>query len=268
MRLYALLAALGSCCACAPVIPLDGPDVARGPSNGPVADAAPREAAVVSDASGGDAVPDVYVVTAPPPACTLGDPQACYGGPELTAGVGTCHRGVRECLPTRVWSVCRGEVRPEPERCDGLDNDCDGVVDNGIDVQTDPRNCGGCGRACEAPYLYCARGVCQRDPPRPADAGPACLPTEQACGGTCVPLDDVTHCGDCTTVCYGAIPALRQHNTCTAGRCGIACDPGFGDCDGDPSNGCETNLQRSSANCGACGHACGPSQLCLVGECR
>jgi hypothetical protein len=39
-----------------------------------------------------------------------------------------------------------------------------------------------------------------------------------------------------------------------AGQCAVAaCDAGYGDCDGAPTNGCETNLATSAANCGACG---------------
>ncbi|MGQ0506246.1 MAG: hypothetical protein ACT4TC_13120 [Myxococcaceae bacterium] len=36
------------------------------------------------------------------------------------------------------------------ETCDGVDNDCDGVVDNGFDLTHDSANCGTCGAACDA----------------------------------------------------------------------------------------------------------------------
>ncbi|MCA9544129.1 MAG: hypothetical protein KC613_07050, partial [Myxococcales bacterium] len=34
------------------------------------------------------------------------------------------------------------------EACDGVDNDCDEAIDEGIDLQTDAENCGQCGVAC------------------------------------------------------------------------------------------------------------------------
>ena len=37
---------------------------------------------------------------------------------------------------------------PSAEVCDGRDNDCDGMVDEGFDLTSDPRNCGACGTAC------------------------------------------------------------------------------------------------------------------------
>ncbi len=51
---------------------------------------------------------------------------------------------------------------PMAERCNGLDDDCDGIVDNGFDFQTDPRHCGGC-TACMIPNAVprCATGVCE-----------------------------------------------------------------------------------------------------------
>jgi hypothetical protein len=42
---------------------------------------------------------------------------------------GTCRPGQRSCDNGR-WSACVGEVLRERERCDGLDNDCNGEVDD------------------------------------------------------------------------------------------------------------------------------------------
>lgn len=48
------------------------------------------------------------------------------------------------------------------ELCDGRDNDCNGITDDGFDLQNDPRNCGRCGMACEYTNALarCAAGAC------------------------------------------------------------------------------------------------------------
>ena len=63
-----------------------------------------------------------------------------------------------------------------------------------------------------------------------------------------------------------AIPDRRTapHVTCSGGVC--ACDAGFGDCDNNGANGCETDLSTSQANCGACGQSCN-NGACMAGSC-
>jgi hypothetical protein len=46
----------------------------------------------------------------------------------------------------------------------------------------------------------------------------------------------------------------------------ISCDVGFADCDGNPTNGCETDL-KSPTSCGACGVACTAIQICTPSGC-
>ena len=50
-----------------------------------------------------------------------------------TPGVGICANGAQHCVSHAAggsdWSVCDGPVLPSPEVCDGLDNDCNGQVD-------------------------------------------------------------------------------------------------------------------------------------------
>lgn len=70
--------------------------------------------------------------------------------------------------------------------------------------------------------------------------------------------------------CCGIACATPAHGTasCSGGRCGIGtCQPGYGDCDGFATNGCETSLSTSAANCGACGAPCAEGRVCVGAAC-
>jgi hypothetical protein len=58
--------------------------------------------------------------------------------------------------------------------------------------------------------------------------------------------------GSCETLC-GRVPHATR--TCDDRVCSFICHEGFGDCDGDPRNGCERPLDTLD-DCGACGEAC------------
>lgn len=47
----------------------------------------------------------------------------------------------------------------------------------------------------------------------------------------------------------------------------VKCEKDFGDCDGDPQNGCETELLANQQHCGACGNACDAYEQCMEGGC-
>jgi hypothetical protein len=58
---------------------------------------------------------------------------------------------------------------------------------------------------------------------------------------------------------------------CVSGSCTIVCNQGFGDCDNNPANGCEVNLQNNTSNCGFCGNTCSEANgtpSCAGGACQ
>ncbi|MBL8685464.1 MAG: hypothetical protein JNK05_40185 [Myxococcales bacterium] len=122
--------------------------------------------------------------------------------------------------------------------------DCDSNPANGCEtaLNTDA-NCGMCGRACSGATPVCGGSSC----------GTGCPPGQSRCGGACVDTQtDVANCGMCGRTCSLA----NASAACTAGNCRVAmCNSGFGDCDSNAANGCETSL-NTAMNCGVCGRAC------------
>lgn len=65
---------------------------------------------------------------------------------------------------------------------------------------------------------------------------------------------DPANCGSCGFSCSGR--PQSTFGTCSGGACSLACTSGFGNCDAQTPNGCETYLQTNTTNCGACGVSC------------
>jgi hypothetical protein len=85
---------------------------------------------------------------------------------------------------------------------------------------------------------------------------------------------DPVNCGKCGCQC-GTADATRcspdqqvepiTHGTpgCSAGQCTVgSCNPGWGDCNGALSDGCEKQI-TTAENCGVCGASCAPPQVCV-----
>ncbi len=133
--------------------------------------------------------------------------------------------------------------------------DCNGAQSDGCEVNyyTDPANCGGCGMSCPTPAnasRTCSGGSC----------GYSCNSGYRDCNGAASDGCEVnttssaSNCGGCGTTCA---PALRTPTgVCSSGSCSLACNSGWGNCDGSASNGCETNIISDRNNCGACGSVC------------
>ncbi len=162
-------------------------------------------------------------------ACTPGDePRPCERE-------GVCAMGNEMCLGG-MWGEC--SIRPMAETCDGLDNDCNGVVDDGFLCSDDEtRDCVVCGQAgvqtcrpgcagfgaCEATELC---NDCDDDSDGAIDEDFDCrVGTTSACTNTC------GNAG--TALCGGA---------CTAGACTAAESCDYCDDDADGTTDDETAL--------------------------
>jgi hypothetical protein len=131
-------------------------------------------------------------------------------------------------------------------------------------VQVDFYHCGTCTRVC-SPGQVCDHGDCNMRCPPSARGTP--LPMCLRDGGVQICVDmtiDPDFCGNCFTACPHG-----PHSTafCATSRCGLACEPGWGDCNAMPADGCETDLATDRANCAACGLACPTGQSCTAGRC-
>ncbi len=157
-------------------------------------------------------------------ACDLPRAEAsCQDG---VCGIAVCQEGFED-EDGEVANGCEAVVcTPDPgaEVCDGEDNDCDGQVDEGFDLLTDLRHCGGCDRACEL------------DGATPACEAGRCL--IEGCLGDHLDLDEAPENG-CEYLCEAAdrsdreIPCDGQDNDCNGvidddPRLGSACALGPG----------------------------------------
>jgi hypothetical protein len=82
------------------------------------------------------------------------------------------------------------------------------------------------------------------------------------CAMVCV--DTMTNAGDC-----GGCNACSSNHmltiTCGAGACNGNCDMGYADCDNDKQkDGCETDIDTDTSNCGGCGKACSANHVAMV----
>ncbi len=85
------------------------------------------------------------------PDCTTGNHAGCackgvaancYSGEQAWIGKGVCQAGVQLCKGG-FWGECNGESLPTPEVCDGKDNNCNGLIDEGV-----LSSCGTCDMSC------------------------------------------------------------------------------------------------------------------------
>jgi len=193
---------------------------------------------------------------------------SCSGG---TCRVLSCNSGYADCNGT--WADgCEINLNTNDDHCGGCQSgstttwdggaDCDTVFENGTGVcvggQCQFSSCNGNYEDCNLnTALDGCETLAQGDPDNCGGCG------ELSSQYVCEPVNGTNACTGSATTCTP---------TCT----NVGGTPGldWGDCDSQPWDGCETNLQTSTSNCGGCGtnctssmHASGASASCAAANC-
>jgi hypothetical protein len=169
--------------------------------------------------------------------CTTGETRPCDTGQP-----GVCADGTETCVAGEWSGICEQNTQSSDEVCNGLDDDCDGSVDEDLGTTT-------CGVGeCEVTVDNCAGGVPQ-----------ACVPGEPG-EEVCNALDDdcdgqvdedlgTTTCGMgvCQVTVDNCVDGVLQE--CVPGEpsdeiCGDGLD---NDCDGQTDEGCECDPGEEQA---------------------
>ncbi len=164
-----------------------------------------------------------------------------------------CGRCGRACAFANATPVCRAGLCALGTCAAGF-GDCDGDPTNGCELPLNTlANCGACRAACLSARnatALCNAGVCEQ---RCVAAAGDC---DRDLANGCETLlgSNLSNCGACGRMCTAMAPHTAP--TCTGVVCGTACILPYADCDGDPSNGCEVNVQADANNCSRCGAAC------------
>ena len=157
----------------------------------------------------------------------------CKGGgvPCDTGLKGVCSLGVTQCQSGGMI-ICKPTVTAGPEKCDNLDNDCDGTIDNGTSLCPNALVCvqGACTNACNGQEFacnlgwQCQNGLCVD----PKCVGKNCSPGQLCQAGACVggcdgvtcPIGQECQLGVCIDPCAGV---TCNGSVCDRGACVTVC---------------------------------------------
>jgi hypothetical protein len=89
-----------------------------------------------------------------------GSAEPSFGAPCDGPDADTCGDGSTVCVGGEL--VCNDLTPDNVEVCNGTDDDCDTMIDEGFDLSIDMANCGSCGNACTNAHgtTTCDQGAC------------------------------------------------------------------------------------------------------------
>lgn len=188
--------------------------------------------------------------------------HACACTPDCAGhecGTDGCGASCGDCIDP--WVCLEGNC---VSGCPDQDPPCNGIC---VDYQTDPANCGQCGKKCltTEPQLvgYCNSSLCASqlcpegfwNPDGQPGNGceyPCNVPGPESCNGGDDDCDgkidedfdlqnDLQNCGECSNIC--APPNAAQFD-CISGECRVlVCEPDYKDVNGNGADGCEVKYE-------------------------
>jgi len=177
------------------------------------------------------------------------------GGPCTVQGLkGECKLGALECINGTL--TCQQTVFPQPEECDGKDNDCDGVVD-GMEEDCFTM-CGNGKKKCNGGIW----GVCSAMAPKNCKNWTTCV-MEDMCVLSC-PTAPTEQCNSMDDNCDGKIDEIfacqvGQVKSQKCGNCGTQNSSCTGACTWGPwelcqgEGVCSPGQSKVEGTCGNCG---------------
>jgi hypothetical protein len=185
--------------------------------------------------------------------------QCSSGGQPCDTGMkGFCAQGTMQCRAGAL--TCVPDQGPAPEKCNAVDDNCDGNIDEG-DICPTGYVCfrGNCVPNCARGEFTCVGGTaCE------TDAG-VCV--DVACRNVTCPAGQVCHGGTCVGECTGVKCPYGQacrHGGCVDVCSGLACDQGFV-CTPSYPMGAGEDPVGVCANCGCQG--CPSGTMCAGMHC-
>lgn len=182
------------------------------------------------------------------------------GGDCPTLCTGTtpfCDRPTQKCvacLPTNdmcpATTYCQKDANSTYQCAPGCKTtaDCTQTSDGGgalaccgnkcVDTTSNAQSCGTCGHSCST------------------DGGG----TGSCCSSVCV--DTSSNANNCSACGKKCTASHAVNATCAMATCGFdTCYPGYGDCDSDKTNGCETPTSADPQRCGGCTSVCSSNHV-------
>lgn len=183
------------------------------------------------------------------------DGQVANGCETSLGAKSTCGSCTTKCEGATPFCAVTSNVAGCVASCPAGTTECTGSC---VDTASSVENCGQCGLKCvrASATATCTSSKCVF----------TCVGGTHACGTVCASDIDPKYCGASCVVCPSG--GANTVATCASGSCGSRCAPGYLDCDGNSSNGCEVNGAICPLPIGECrGGPCAKGEQCCNDAC-